>query len=163
MTEQTVEQRLKAADLRVTAPRLAVLRVLEHLDHADVDTIAGAVRERHRSVSTQAVYDVLRVLTSRGLTRRIEPSGSPARYEIRVGDNHHHVVCRVCGSISDIDCVVGETPCLEPSDAHGFTVDEAEVVFWGVCPACRESRARRPDSRTSLHTGTETHTEKELA
>src|SRR4051794_3488287 len=106
-----------AAPLRrasVTAPRLAVLYELERLAHADADTLAGAVRNHHHAVSTQAVYDVLRVLTERGLTRRIEPSGSTARYESRVGDNHHHVVCRGCGAIADVECVVGAAPCLEP-------------------------------------------------
>ena len=136
-TAGTLEERLRSVGLRVTAPRLAVLRELEHHAHADVDTLVGAVREGHHAVSTQAVYDVLRVLTTHGLTRRIEPSGSPARFENRVGDNHHHVVCRSCGAIADVDCVVGEAPCLQPGDAHGFTVDEAEVVFWGTCPTCR--------------------------
>ena len=136
-TAGTLEERLRSVGLRVTAPRVAVLRELEHHAHADVDTLVGAVRARHHAVSTQAVYDVLRVLTTHGLTRRIEPPGSPARFENRVGDNHHHVVCRSCGAIADVDCVVGEAPCLQPSDAHGFTVDEAEVVFWGMCPTCR--------------------------
>ena len=131
------EARLRSVGLRVTAPRLAVLHELQRLAHADADTLAGAVREHHRAVSTQAVYDVLRVLTERGLTRRIEPSGSPARYEDRVGDNHHHLVCRGCGAIADVECVVGAAPCLDPVEAHGFTVDEAEVVFWGRCPECR--------------------------
>jgi Fur family ferric uptake transcriptional regulator len=136
-TAGTHEERLRSVGLRVTAPRLAVLRELEHHAHADVDTLVAAVRARHHTVSTQAVYDVLRVLTSHGLTRRIEPSGSPARFENRVGDNHHHVVCRSCGAIGDVDCVVGAAPCLEPGDLNGFTVDEAEVVFWGMCPQCR--------------------------
>ncbi len=136
-TAATHEERLRSAGLRVTAPRLAVLRELEGHAHADVDTLVRAVRERHHTVSTQAVYDVLRVLTAHGLTRRIEPSGSPARFENRVGDNHHHVVCRACGAIGDVDCVVGAAPCLEPGDQNGFTVDEAEVVFWGMCPQCR--------------------------
>ena len=130
-------ERLRSAGLRVTAPRLAVLRELDRLAHADADTLAGAVRNHHHSVSTQAVYDVLRVLTERGLTRRIEPAGSPARYENRVGDNHHHVVCRGCGAIADVECVVGAAPCLDPADTNGFVVDEAEVVFWGSCPECR--------------------------
>ena len=136
-TAGTYEERLRSVGLRVTAPRVAVLRELERHAHADVDTLVSAVRERHHAVSTQAIYDVLRVLTANGLTRRIEPSGSPARFENRVGDNHHHVVCRACGAIGDVDCVVGDAPCLEPSDTHGFTVDEAEVVFWGMCPTCR--------------------------
>ncbi len=136
-TTASVQTRLRSAGLRVTGPRVAVLHELDSLPHADVDSIAGAVRERHHTVSTQAVYDVLRVLTQHGLTRRIEPSGSPARFENRVGDNHHHVVCRACGAIGDVDCVVGEAPCLEPSDTHGFVVEEAEVVFWGICSDCR--------------------------
>jgi Fur family ferric uptake transcriptional regulator len=129
--------RLRFAGLRVTAPRLAVLQELQHLAHADVDTLAASVREHRHAVSTQAVYDVLRALTEHGLTRRIEPSGSPARYESRVGDNHHHLVCRGCGVIADVECAVGAAPCLELSDTNGFTVDEAEVVFWGECPECR--------------------------
>ncbi|MBA3907603.1 MAG: transcriptional repressor [Pseudonocardiales bacterium] len=147
-----MEQRLRDAGLRVTAPRVAVLRELELHSHADVDTIAGAVRERHHAVSTQAVYDVLRVLTRHGLTRRIEPPGSPARYENRVGDNHHHIVCRGCGVIGDIDCTVGAAPCLEPSDTHGFAVDEAEIVFWGTCPACLAAGVTGSPDRAALAT-----------
>lgn len=139
MTNELLKDRLRDAGLRVTAPRLAVLTELEHHPHADADTIAGAVRDGHGAVSTQAVYDVLRVLTERGLTRRVEPSGSPARYEVQAGDNHHHLVCRSCGAITDVDCVIGAAPCLEPNDAHGYAVDEAEVVFWGVCPSCQQS------------------------
>jgi Fur family ferric uptake transcriptional regulator len=128
---------LRSAALRVTAPRVAVLQEVHHRPHADVDTIVTGVRERIGSVSTQAVYDVLRALTEAGLVRRIEPAGSPARFEARVGDNHHHVVCRGCGAISDVDCAVGEAPCLEPSSADGFAIDEAEVTYWGLCPGCR--------------------------
>ena len=133
----SAEEILRAAGLRVTRPRTAVLTALAAHPHAGADTVLAAVRRELGSVSTQAVYDVLRVLTTHGLTRRIEPPGSPARFENRVGDNHHHVICRSCGAIADVDCVVGEPPCLQPSDAHGFTVDEAEVVFWGMCPTCR--------------------------
>lgn len=129
-------EQLRAAALRVTAPRVAVLEEVTRRPHADVDTIARAVRDRLGSVSTQAVYDVLRALTSAGLLRRIEPAGSPARYETRSGDNHHHVVCRVCGAIADVDCAVGEAPCLDPGSSSGFVVDEAEVTFWGLCPDC---------------------------
>jgi Fe2+ or Zn2+ uptake regulation protein len=129
--------RLRAASLRVTAPRIAVLAEVHDHPHADVDTLTSAVRRRLGSVSTQAVYDVLRALTDAGLVRRIEPAGSPARFEARVGDNHHHVVCRGCGAIGDVDCVVGDAPCLEPSAAHGFVIDEAEVTFWGLCAACQ--------------------------
>lgn len=151
-TRASAQTRLRSAGLRVTGPRVAVLHELDSLPHADVDSIASAVRERHHTVSTQAVYDVLRVLTQHGLTRRIEPSGSPARFENRVGDNHHHVVCRACGVIGDVDCVVGEAPCLEPSDTHGFVVQEAEVVFWGFCSGCRSGSSDRthPETETGL-------------
>ena len=128
---------LRAAGLRVTAARLAILDAVRQGNHLDADRVARAVRERVGHVSTQAVYDSLHALTAAGLLRRIEPAGSPARYETRVGDNHHHLVCRACGEVTDIDCVVGEAPCLAPSQAHGYTVDEAEVVFWGVCPSCK--------------------------
>ena len=127
---------LRGAPLRVTAPRLAVLSAVHAQPHADTDSIIGAVRRDLPSVSHQAVYDVLRALTRAGLVRRIQPSGSVARYEARVGDNHHHVVCRSCGAISDVDCAVGETPCLTASDDQGFSIDEAEVTYWGVCPEC---------------------------
>jgi Fur family ferric uptake transcriptional regulator len=131
---------LRAAGLRVTRPRLAVLDVLSHGGHLEVDEIASRVRDRLDSVSTQAVYDVLGALSRAGLARRIEPAGSPARYEGRVGDNHHHVVCRGCGVIADVDCTVGRAPCLDPNNAHGFEVDEAEVTFWGLCPDCQTRR-----------------------
>jgi Fur family transcriptional regulator, stress-responsive regulator len=127
---------LRGAALRVTRPRVAVLTAVHDHPHADTKSIIGAVREELRDVSHQAVYDVLRALTDVGLVRCIQPSGSSARYEARVGDNHHHIVCRSCGAIADVDCEVGEAPCLTASDDHGFTIDEAEVVHWGVCPAC---------------------------
>ena len=133
--------RLRAASLRVTAPRLAVLAEVHDHPHADVDTLTSAVRSRLGSVSTQAVYDVLRALTDAGLVRRIEPAGSPARFEARVGDNHHHVVCRGCGAVADVDCAVGEAPCLEASSTNGFVIDEAEVTYWGVCPDCQQTEA----------------------
>jgi Fur family ferric uptake transcriptional regulator len=136
----TGEELLRAHGLRVTRPRLAVLEVLTRGGHLEVDDIAGQVRARLDSVSTQAVYDVLGALSRAGLARRIEPAGSPARYEARVGDNHHHIVCRGCGAIEDVDCAVGERPCLEPGTGHGFEVDEAEVTFWGLCPACQARR-----------------------
>jgi Fe2+ or Zn2+ uptake regulation protein len=132
---------LRSAGLRVTAARLAILDAVRSGDHLDAEHIAGGVRSRLGRVSTQAVYDALRALTAAGLLRRIEPAGSPARYEVRVGDNHHHLVCRGCGEVTDIDCVVGRAPCLEPSDTHGYAIDEAEVVFWGVCPSCRNGAA----------------------
>ncbi len=127
---------LRGVALRVTRPRLAVLAALQEHPHADTDSIIRAVRADLGDVSHQAVYDVLRVLTAAGLVRRIQPTGSPARYEARVGDNHHHVVCRRCGAIADIDCAHGTAPCLTASDDHGFAIDEAEVVFWGRCPDC---------------------------
>ncbi len=130
---------LRSVGLRVTAPRVAVLGAVAAHPHSDADEIAAAVRSELGSVSTQAVYDVLKACVGAGLLRRIEPAGSPARYETRIGDNHHHLVCRSCGAVTDIECVVGAAPCLEPSDDHGYVVDEAEVTFWGLCSACRES------------------------
>jgi Fur family ferric uptake transcriptional regulator len=127
---------LRSAELRVTRPRLAVLSAVHDHPHADTDSIIDAARQRLASVSHQAVYDVLRALTDAGLVRRIQPPGSVARYEARVGDNHHHVVCRTCGTIADVDCAVGEAPCLTASDDAGFAIDEAEVVYWGRCAAC---------------------------
>lgn len=132
---------LRSRGLRVTRPRLAVLDVLGGGGHLDVDEIAHLVRQQLASVSTQAVYDVLGALSRAGLARRIEPAGSPARYEARAGDNHHHVVCRGCGVVADIDCAVGEAPCLDPDHARGFEVDEAEVTFWGLCPTCQQRRS----------------------
>jgi Fur family transcriptional regulator, stress-responsive regulator len=130
------ERLLREAELRVTAPRTAVLAAVHDHPHADTDSLIGVVRERLGAVSHQAVYDVLRALTEAGLVRRIQPAGSVARYEARVGDNHHHVVCRSCGAVADVDCAVGYTPCLTAADDAGFTIDEAEVVYWGQCPAC---------------------------
>ncbi|WP_424074224.1 Fur family transcriptional regulator [Mycobacterium sp.] len=132
--------RLRMADLRVTRPRVAVLEVVDAHPHADTETIFSAVRIGLPEVSRQAVYDVLNALTAVGLVRRIQPLGSVARYESRVGDNHHHLVCRSCGAIADIDCAVGEAPCLTPADDNnvldGFVLDEAEVIYWGFCPDC---------------------------
>jgi Fur family ferric uptake transcriptional regulator len=130
------EALLRGAALRVTRPRLAVLAAVHEHPHADTDALIGAVRTDLGAVSHQAVYDVLRALSDAGLVRRIQPPGSVARYEARVGDNHHHVVCRSCGSVADVDCAVGETPCLTASDDAGYTIDEAEVVYWGRCPDC---------------------------
>ncbi|MEV6643851.1 Fur family transcriptional regulator [Amycolatopsis sp. NPDC051371] len=137
---------LRAAGLRVTAPRRAVLTWLGGHPHSTVDEIGAGVRSVLGSVSTQAVYDVLGACAAAGLIRRIELPGHPARFERRAGDNHHHVVCRRCGRTEDVDCVVGAAPCLTPDDAHGFLVDEAEVVFWGVCPACRATTSRKEAS-----------------
>ncbi|NKQ54669.1 transcriptional repressor [Amycolatopsis sp. K13G38] len=139
------ERMLRGVALRVTRPRVAVLSAVHDNPHADTETILGAVRDNLGAVSHQAVYDVLRALTDTGLVRRIEPPGSLARYEARVGDNHHHVVCRSCGVISDVDCAVGTAPCLTASDDHGFVIDEAEVIYWGLCPNC--STATHSDSR----------------
>ena len=135
-TPQTLTRMLREAGLRVTQPRLAVLGAAHDLPHADTDALIGAVRRELPAVSHQAVYDCLRVLTDSGLLRRIQPLGSLARYEARVGDNHHHVVCRSCGAIADVDCAVGDAPCLEASDASGFHIEEAEVIYWGRCPDC---------------------------
>ncbi len=134
------EEQLRAASLRVTRPRLAVLEALRGHPHIDTDTVISLARAVHPTVSHQAVYDVLRVLTDTGLDRRIQPAGTTARYESRVADNHHHVVCRSCGAIDDVECAVGHAPCLTASDDHGFVVDEAEVVYWGTCPACATDR-----------------------
>ncbi|MEV0944791.1 MULTISPECIES: Fur family transcriptional regulator [Micromonospora] len=135
-----LEAQLRAASLRVTRPRLAVLAALRDHPHVDTDTVIALVRADLPTVSHQAVYDVLRALTEAGLVRRIQPGRSTARYEARVGDNHHHVVCRSCGVIADVDCAVGHVPCLTASDDHGFVVDEAEVVYWGTCPDCATDR-----------------------
>ena len=129
-------QMLRGAALRVTRPRVAVLSAVHAHSHADTETIIGAVRNSLPEVSHQAVYDCLHALTAAGLLRRIKPSGSVARYEARIGDNHHHVVCRSCGRIADVDCAVGHAPCLTAAEDHGFSIDEAEVIYWGLCPAC---------------------------
>lgn len=144
-TTADFERMLREADLRVTRPRTAVLTAVHEHPHAGTDSILEAVRERLPKVSHQAVYDVLRALTGAGLLRRIQPMGSVARYEARVGDNHHHVVCRSCGVIADVDCATGAAPCLSASDGHGFAIDEAEVIYWGTCPDCSTSD---PEQRT---------------
>ena len=120
----------------MTRPRLAVLSAVHDHPHTDTDSIIGVVREDLGEVSHQAVYDVLRALTDAGLVRRIQPMGSVARYEARINDNHHHVVCRSCGAIADVDCAVGYTGCLTASDDWGYEIDEAEVIYWGRCPDC---------------------------
>ena len=137
MTESpTIAEELRAVGLRVTAARVALLETVRNGDHLGVEAIASGVRDRVGHVSVQAVYDALHALTTAGLVRRIEPAGSPARFEGRVEDNHHHIVCRSCGVVADVDCAVGEAPCLTASDDHGFSVDEAEVIYWGLCPDC---------------------------
>jgi Fur family transcriptional regulator, stress-responsive regulator len=137
-----LEGTLRAAGLRVTRPRIAVLSAVREHPHADTYSIIHLVRGELGAVSQQAVYDVLQVLTDAALLRRIQPLGSVARYESRVGDNHHHAVCRSCGAIADVDCAVGEAPCLTTSQDHGFVIDEAEVIYWGVCPECSGKGSR---------------------
>ncbi|MET9915223.1 Fur family transcriptional regulator [Streptomyces sp. NPDC006476] len=132
----TVADELRGAGLRVTAARVALLETVREGDHLDVDAIASGVRERVGHISVQAVYEALHALTAAGLVRRLEPPGSPARFEGRVGDNHHHLVCRSCSVVADVDCAVGHAPCLTASDDHGFTVEETEVIYWGQCPSC---------------------------
>jgi Fur family ferric uptake transcriptional regulator len=140
------EQLLRESDLRVTRQRVAVLEAVYAHPHADTDSLISVVRADHGDVSHQAVYDVLRALTTAGLLRRIEPAGSVARYESRVADNHHHVVCRSCGSVEDVDCAIGDAPCLTASDDRGYAIDEAEVVYWGTCPACSSESVAAPTS-----------------
>ena len=136
----SIAEELRGAGLRVTAARAALLVTVREGDHLGVEAIAAGVRERVGHISLQAVYDALDALTAAGLIRRIEPAGSPARFEGRIGDNHHHIVCRSCGTVTDVDCAVGEAPCLTASDDHGYAIDEAEVVYWGLCPDCSTSR-----------------------
>ena len=136
---------LRVAGLRVTRPRVAVLEAVHANPHLDTEALITAARARLGAVSHQAVYNVLQILTDRGLVRRIQPQGSVARYEARVGDNHHHLVCRSCGAISDVDCATGEAPCLTPSDDAGFVVDEAEVIYWGQCGSCAAVPTTSPD------------------
>lgn len=145
---------LRGAGLRVTRPRVAVLTAVHDLPHADTDSIIESVRDSLGQVSHQAVYDVLRALTAAGLVRRFQPRDSVARYEARVSDNHHHVVCRSCGAIADVDCAVGHAPCLTAADNSGFTIEEAEVIYWGRCPAC--VAAFDPESATSAPTSQHT-------
>ncbi|MFF2050197.1 Fur family transcriptional regulator [Leifsonia sp. NPDC058194] len=147
MDTAQLESALRAGGLRVTQGRLAVLDALTRLPHADADSVFRAVLPALPGTSIQNVHNVLGDLTAVGLLRRIEPAGSPARYERRTGDNHHHVVCTSCGAVADVDCVVGHAPCLHPGDASGFTVNTAEVTFWGLCPSCQE-RADDPATHT---------------
>ena len=155
-TEKDARELLRGASLRVTKPRVAVVEAVEAHPHADTESVIAAVREALPDVSHQAVYDSLRVLSDLGILRKIQPAGSVARYEARVADNHHHLVCRECGEVLDVDCVVGEAPCLTPSEAHGYRIDEAEVIFWGVCPSCAENHGA--DGATNHGAdGAETH------
>jgi len=137
----TPAQELRGAGLRVTAARVALLEIVRAGDHPGVEAIASGVRDRIGHISLQAVYDALHALTGAGLLRRLEPAGGQPRFERRVGDNHHHIVCRSCGAVADVDCAVGEAPCLTPSDEHGFSIDEAEVIYWGLCPDCSTARS----------------------
>jgi Fur family transcriptional regulator, stress-responsive regulator len=156
-TTAELEGMLRGVALRVTRPRVAVLAAVHEHPHADTDSLIDVVRRDSGEVSHQAVYDVLRALTDAGLVRRIQPAGSVARYEARVGDNHHHVVCRSCGAIADVDCAIGHAPCLTADDDAGFAIDEAEVIYWGRCPACSLTAPRSPDrisDRTAAQRGT---------
>lgn len=145
-TTVNLPQMLRDASLRVTRPRLAVLGAVNDQPHAAAGAIVEAVRTELPQVSTQAVYDCLAALSRAGLLRRFEPAGSPARYEARVGDNHHHLICRNCNTIVDVDCAVGPAPCLHAEDDHGFAIDEAEVIYWGICPDCT---AAAPENETT--------------
>ncbi|GAA1447015.1 Fur family transcriptional regulator [Leifsonia poae] len=141
MDTAQLESGLRSAGLRVTSGRLAVLAALDDRPHTDADTVFRAVIAELPGTSLQSVYNVLGDLTTAGLVRRIEPAGSAALYERRIGDNHHHIVCSSCGAVADVDCVVGHAPCLTPSDASGFAVTTAEVTFWGLCPSCQQRAA----------------------
>ncbi|MDG9719903.1 Fur family transcriptional regulator [Streptomyces sp. DH24] len=137
----TTAQELRSAGLRVTAARVALLETVRDGDHLGVEAIASGVRDRVGHISLPAVYEALHALTAAGLIRRIEPAGSPARFEGRVGDNHHHLVCRSCGVVADVECATGEAPCLTASEDRGFSIDEAEVIYWGLCPGCSTARS----------------------
>ena len=137
---------LRRHGVQVTAQRLAVLRAVSDRPHCTAEDVAGTVRAEIGAISRQAVYDALEILAEKGLIRRIQPAGSPARYEDRVGDNHHHVICRICGKTADVDCAVGRTPCLTAADNSGYQIDEAEVIYWGTCPKCLAKKLRRPRS-----------------
>lgn len=144
-----VEQLLRTHGVQVTAQRLAIMRALSMHPHATADDLADEVRAVIGTISRQAVYDTLGVLVDKNLIRRIQPAGSAARFEDRVGDNHHHLICRSCGTMFDIDCAVGSVPCLTADDDHGFEIDEAEVVYWGRCPTCRNAPATTSSTTTS--------------
>jgi Fur family ferric uptake transcriptional regulator len=150
-TSSDLERMLREVGLRVTRPRTAVLSAVHDHPHADTDSIIGFVRQDFGDVSHQAVYDVLRALATTGLVRRFQPTGSLVRYEARVGDNHHHVVCRTCGAIGDVDCAVGAAPCLTAADESGYEIDEAEVIWWGLCPRCAAVRADSGDGPRVRH------------
>lgn len=147
MTEAT--ELLRHHGVQVTAQRLAVLGAISSSPHVTAEAVAESVRREIGAISRQAVYDSLNLLVTKGIVRRIEPAGFPALYEDRVGDNHHHLVCRSCGRLADVDCAVGYTPCLIPSDDGDFVVDEAEVVYWGLCPSCQTPEHSGSESRTT--------------
>lgn len=147
---KALKAEIQAAGLKVTTPRLAVMTALAANPHADADTIFRAVERNLPSTSVQAVYGVLGAFTAAGIIRRIEPAGSSALYERRIGDNHHHIVCSNCRKVSDVDCAVGEAPCLTPSDPHGFVVQMAEVTFWGLCPQCQQAQRQSADQSSPL-------------
>ncbi len=148
MDRVAAEESLRRAGLRATAGRVAVLEALTTIPHSDADTVLRAVRDSLPTTSIQSVHNILGDLTTSGLLRRIEPAGSPALYERRINDNHHHVVCSRCGAIADVDCVVGEAPCLNPQEAAGYAVDTAEITFWGICPACQVASSAQTPART---------------
>lgn len=152
-SDEALTALVRREGLRVTATRLAVLRALRKRPHAEAERIIEDVHDQLGSVSPQTVYSVLAAFVETGIVRRIEPAGSPALHELRVGDNHHHIVCRHCGVTTDIDCVVGERPCLTPSETHGYLLDEAEVTFWGICPSCQTSPERQQLSQTTQEIG----------
>lgn len=135
-----LDKQLRQRGVQVTAQRLAVLRAVARRPHCTADDIANDVRAEIGAISRQAVYDALGMLVEKGLIRRIQPAGSPALYEDRVNDNHHHAICRICGKTADIDCAVGKSPCLKVSDSSGFQIEEAEVIYWGTCPDCLAKR-----------------------
>ncbi len=132
---------LRENGIQVTAQRVAVLKAVSANPHSTADAVSAAVRENIGTISKQAVYDALAMLTDKGLIRRIQPAGSPALFEDRVDDNHHHVICRECGATADVDCAVGKKPCLKASNDHGFEIDEAEVIYWGTCPKCQKQKS----------------------
>ena len=151
--DMAIDQLLRQHGLQVTAQRLAIMRAVSNRPHATADALADDVRAVIGSISRQAVYDALGVLVDKHLIRRIQPAGSAARYEDRVGDNHHHLICRGCGAMFDIDCAVGAVPCLTANDDHGFEIDEAEVIYWGRCPVCRKPAATKNTDKRSTRTG----------
>lgn len=148
--DQEPENLLREHGLQVTAQRLAVLRAVSSEPHCTADAVAESVRSKIGSISKQAVYDALGILADKGLIRRIQPAGAPALFEDRVGDNHHHVICRTCGATADVDCATGRRPCLQASDDLGFEIDEAEVIYWGICPDCqRKARSKKKSNRAA--------------